>query len=273
MKKKYSANDGATIEVSTFGGHLLSWRDVNLQEFLYVSPKAIFDDITPIRGGVPICFPKFGAFDGKNEVLSKLKSHGFLRQVNWQFESAKQINNLHVVELSYNHNDTQANFIAYPYIFKATLIISFNNSQLNMELYIHNLDAKSMEYTIGFHPYFMFNIATDSLLNLAGLSGKNPNNEDVLINQNEFIIDKETNLVFQKIAKLPVLKTKDYSLNFSINNLQDMVIWNPYTNPAIKDLDENSYTQFVCIEPVGISTQSALQPNKVATHGFSVIKS
>lgn len=272
MRKTYLAKDGAKIEISSFGGHLLSWKDGNLQEFLYLSPLAVFDDKTPIRGGVPICFPKFGSFDGKNEELNKLTSHGFLRQVIWQFDADQQVDDCYGVELSYYHNNNQANFEVYPHIFKAILTIKFNNTKLNMELKIQNLDTKSMEYTLGFHPYFAFNIDNDELHNLQNLPFDSADNTRGVIKESVYKITKETNLVFKQIAKLPILKNKDYTLHFSCINMEDLVLWNPYTSNKIKDLQENSYHNFVCIEPVCVNKNHNLQANEFASYGFNIVK-
>lgn len=71
-------SDGSSIVVYEQGAHLAHWRNANGDELLYLSPKAVYDDRTAIRGGVPIIFPQFGA-------RGSLKpSHGFARLRPWK---------------------------------------------------------------------------------------------------------------------------------------------------------------------------------------------
>jgi len=51
--------DGSTLTVALHGAHLLSWTTADGRERIYLSPRAVFDGKTAIRGGVPICCPQF----------------------------------------------------------------------------------------------------------------------------------------------------------------------------------------------------------------------
>lgn len=41
------------------GAHVLAWVPAGYDDVLWLSPDAIFEPGTPIRGGAPICFPWF----------------------------------------------------------------------------------------------------------------------------------------------------------------------------------------------------------------------
>jgi glucose-6-phosphate 1-epimerase len=69
---KLQTPEGAVALISLFGAQLLSWTPAGGEDRLYLSPKAIFDGHTAIRGGVPVCFPQF-AGEGP------LPKHGFAR--------------------------------------------------------------------------------------------------------------------------------------------------------------------------------------------------
>lgn len=61
-----AAPDGsATASVYLHGATLASWS-VGGRELLFVSPRAAFSPPKAIRGGVPVCFPQFGALRGLN---------------------------------------------------------------------------------------------------------------------------------------------------------------------------------------------------------------
>ncbi len=63
------------------GGHLVHFQPTNQPAIIWLSKTALFTESKAIRGGVPICWPWFGAADpslGKN-----LPSHGFARTSKW----------------------------------------------------------------------------------------------------------------------------------------------------------------------------------------------
>lgn len=70
--------DGSTLEAYDFGAHLARW-EVDGTPVLWCSPRARLDGSKAIRGGVPICFPWFGA--GPSGDLSP--SHGPVRTATW----------------------------------------------------------------------------------------------------------------------------------------------------------------------------------------------
>jgi glucose-6-phosphate 1-epimerase len=56
---KLQTPEGAVALISLFGAQLLSWTPGRRRRPPLLSPKAIFDGATAIRGGVPVCFPQF----------------------------------------------------------------------------------------------------------------------------------------------------------------------------------------------------------------------
>ena len=59
--------------VSLYGGQVLSWQPTGEREVFWLSQASEYSSGKAIRGGVPICWPWFGAYkDGGN--------HGFARQ-------------------------------------------------------------------------------------------------------------------------------------------------------------------------------------------------
>ena len=73
---KLQTPDGAVALVSLFGAQVLSWTPAGGEDRLYLSPQAVFDGRSAIRGGVPVCFPQFGD-------RGPLPRHGFARQRRW----------------------------------------------------------------------------------------------------------------------------------------------------------------------------------------------
>ncbi|MGK0373483.1 MAG: glucose-6-phosphate 1-epimerase, partial [Glaciecola sp.] len=69
-------NQYGSAVISMFGGHILSYvNKSDNKERLWLSKLAIFDGKTPIRGGIPICWPWFGSHATQDDY----PSHGYAR--------------------------------------------------------------------------------------------------------------------------------------------------------------------------------------------------
>lgn len=74
-------NVHARASLSLFGGQLLSFVPKHDgRERLFLSERAHWDGSQPIRGGIPICWPWFGAHKDDNN----LPSHGYVRTRPWR---------------------------------------------------------------------------------------------------------------------------------------------------------------------------------------------
>ena len=68
---------GDRVLVALHGAQVLSWQTADGTERLYLSPQALFDGQSAIRGGVPVCWPQFN-------MRGPLIKHGFVRNLPWQ---------------------------------------------------------------------------------------------------------------------------------------------------------------------------------------------
>mgnify|MGYP000488705201 CR=1 FL=1 len=73
-----------TARVSLYGGQVLAWQPADQQPVFWLSDKAIFEEGTAIRGGVPLCWPWFGPYQALNGETAG--NHGFARQRTWKVD-------------------------------------------------------------------------------------------------------------------------------------------------------------------------------------------
>ena len=76
-----------TAEVYFQGAHVTAWHPTTSRDpVLWMSRASLFEPGRPIRGGVPICFPWFGA----HAADPSAPAHGFARVRDWKLIDAQE---------------------------------------------------------------------------------------------------------------------------------------------------------------------------------------
>jgi hypothetical protein len=73
------AHPSANAALALHGAHLISWQPTDARPVIYTSPEAIYREGKAIRGGIPLCWPWFGA----HPTNPSKPSHGFARDRFW----------------------------------------------------------------------------------------------------------------------------------------------------------------------------------------------
>ncbi len=232
-------NDNNSVTVSPFGAHVLSWLHNN-QDVLFLSKKAIFDNSSPIRGGVPVIFPQFGALGG-------MLNHGFARISNWQLASS---------------NDTSATFVLradkdssklWKYQFEAVFKISLTDA-LNMNFSVTNNDTQEFDFTAALHTYFKVGHIDRVLVKgLDGLNYIDSLDDDVikLETSKAITIGEEVDRIYlnsqhQQICDLQMGR----HIHINSQGFSDAVLWNPWIDKSkrLNDFGDEEYKEMLCIE-------------------------
>ena len=142
-------NDFATAAISLSGGHLLRWQPKTQAEpVIWLSEAAKVQPGKSIRGGVPVCWPWFGA----HSTEADFPAHGYARTAAWQVvETAALANGETEIELALdesNHNGS-----LWPYTTPLSLRITVGQ-RLKMCLTTRNDSADSVEISEALHTYF-----------------------------------------------------------------------------------------------------------------------
>jgi len=73
-------NNHASASIALQGAHLMEWTPTGERPVIWLSPDATQAPGKSIRGGVPICWPWFGA----HKTQANFPAHGFARTMPWQ---------------------------------------------------------------------------------------------------------------------------------------------------------------------------------------------
>ncbi|HEY3915925.1 MAG TPA: D-hexose-6-phosphate mutarotase, partial [Verrucomicrobiae bacterium] len=71
-------------ELYLHGAHVTHFQKKDEPPLLFMSQLSRFNEGTPIRGGIPVIFPWFGAREGES-------AHGFARIQTWELREVSQL--------------------------------------------------------------------------------------------------------------------------------------------------------------------------------------
>jgi len=155
-------NPLCTAAVSLHGAHVLSWIPAGEREVIFTSRTAIFKEGTPVRGGIPVCWPWFNAHPTDTEAYS----HGFARRVPWELDTAAIDND--ATTLSFTLRGNAGDYPHWPHAFAAKLTVRAG-AVLSVSLETHNRGNAPFTVSQALHTYFA--VGDVEQISVTGLSG------------------------------------------------------------------------------------------------------
>ncbi len=230
------------------GAHLLHFQLKEQAPIIWLSKTALFNEQKAIRGGVPVCWPWFGAA-GK-ALGENLPSHGFARTSKW---SVKNIAELTAgVELELSLTDSEETREIWPYQFEVVLKATLTDT-VKLELITKNTGAEAFSYRAALHTYL--NISAPQACQLSGL---NKHYTDSLnaghpeTGDGTLLIDKPIDSIYQKAEQAIVLDDSGFKRQLTIANTgnDSEVVWNPWIAgaKAFADMPDDGYQTMLCVE-------------------------
>ena len=125
---------GDQLTLAAQGAQVLSWV-AGGRERLYLSPRAVFDGRSAIRGGVPVCFPQFNE-RAPATITPRLPKHGFARNLAWTLDPPEGDGEALTQTLTLRAGINT--WPAWPYPFTARLIIALRPGECQLTLAVTN---------------------------------------------------------------------------------------------------------------------------------------
>jgi len=244
-------NEHSKAKVSTYGGQILSFQPHNeADDLLYLSEHAVYKDGEAIRGGTPICWPWFG--DDTSGL--GMPSHGFARNQPWQVVQSQTLTD-GSTSITLLLTDTDGSRAVWPHQFELYMEMVVGK-KLTLNLTTKNTGTKAFTFTQALHTYF--NISDIKQVEVSGLTSKyyldKLDRFNLKMQEGNIRFDKEVDRIYQAAPYMVHLKDAGLKRTVAISSTggHTTVVWNPWAENAesIKDLDENSYRNFVCVETV-----------------------
>lgn len=271
------SNSHADALISVYAGQVLSFQPRGAADVLFVSEKAYYAPGKAIKGGVPICWPWFGADpEGKGRP-----AHGFMRNRMWEvWETRGNADGSDTVILGVS--SSPETLAIWQHSFTLAMEITVGKT-LQLALVTRNTGNAPFSITQAMHTYFAVgDIAQTVVTGLAGTQyiDKAAGAGCALKQQDGAVsVAAEVDRVYLGVP--PVLAIVDGALNRTIRiasaGSKTAVVWNPWAEIAagMADLQDDDYIRFVCVETTNAADDVVEVPaggeyRLVAEYGLAV---
>lgn len=232
--------------ISIQGAQLLEFvRKSDNSPLLWCSPNAIFQKNKAVRGGIPVCFPWFGA----HATDTSKPNHGFVRENDWHLEKASNLDDGAAL-LRFSFNSCTETLNLFPHAFKTTLEFTLGNS-IGIQLSVKNLSDAEMPCSWALHSYLPVSHVDE--VEIHGLDGNEYLDTvgvpTVRKQTGAVTFSGEVDRVYRDVGEAQIIQCQK-SLRISGHDCPTAIVWNPGAELAsgMADLGEMASKGFVCLE-------------------------
>jgi len=250
-------NSTAHAKIALQGAHIFEYR-TKKGALLWISETSKFEEGTAIRGGIPICWPRFGNLD------KSLPQHGFARIFLFELITVKEINEC-LTQVHLQLKSSEASKEIWDYDFTLDIVFDISKT-LSISMKTTNEDVKEFLLTQAFHTYFQVqNIENITIEGLEGVEFLDTLKDTKSVETKALHIDAETDRVYLGVEKDICLREDDRAVLIHAENSHSAIIWNPWIEKCSKmsAMLPEAYREFVCIESANAFDDfKILKPNE-----------
>jgi D-hexose-6-phosphate mutarotase len=249
--------DWSTAEIYLQGAHVTDFQRKGEAPLLFTSQFSRFQSGEPIRGGIPIIFPWFGAREGE-------PAHGFARLAEWELHEATALPE-GGVSLRFSLPETAAS-ATWP-SFSANYVVTVTDA-LTLELIITNAaHDQNFSFENCLHTYF--SVADINAISITGLKGAT-------------YFDKLENFALKTETAEAIKITSEVDRHFlDTTNMVEILdpkfkrkiriqkagsastsVWNPWITKSqqMPDFGNEEYKYMLCIESGNVAKNRIVLP-------------
>jgi D-hexose-6-phosphate mutarotase len=232
------------VLISLSGGHILAYQK-NGEERIWMSPKANLESGKSIRGGIPVCWPWFGAHPSDESK----PAHGFARTSMWTLVDAQDHEDFASVTLGLENSVANPLF---PHDCSLALKVTLTD-KLSVELITTNLGSQPIEITQALHTYLpISDLDRATIYGLEGVeyADKLKGFERATEIRQTVDLKAPTDRVYFDDSNGLILRDENRETHIYKQNSATTVVWNPGRETAanMSDIGEENYRGFLCIE-------------------------
>ncbi len=239
------SNDDSHALISLYGAQVVSFKSTaDYRERLFLSDQALFETGKAIRGGIPLCWPWFGA-DPQQQGRA---AHGFARTMDWSIWAVEE-SGLSETSVTLRLEPNEETRKIWPHEFTLELIVVVG-ATLSLSLHTRNTGDDAFTMTQALHTYFQVdNIADTQVEGLDQCQYLDKVAGDEKTQRGSVGFDQEVDRVYLKPASsLQIVEAGKQSVIIDSTGSDTAVVWNPWVDKTIAMADLTAYQEFVCVE-------------------------
>lgn len=236
-------NAYATASISLLGAQVLSFKPRHDgRERLFTSDKAVMDGSKPVRGGVPVCWPWFGA----HKENTSYPAHGFVRTRVWKLLNHEDTDDC--TRLVFETPDTTHPGFSGNASLSVEVLVG---RELTVNLHSRNTGNTSCRLTMALHTYF--SVSDVRHCELEGLQGKysdKARNWAIGETPAPYGFTAETDRIHLHAAPELRIIDGDRSTTIRSSGHDSVVVWNPWSTGvgAFADMSGEGWQRMLCVE-------------------------
>lgn len=231
-----------SAKIALQGAHIFEYKR-NKEDVLWLSELSDFELLKPIRGGIPLCWPRFGNQD------KSMPQHGFARVSLFELIEVREREQESVKVFLKLQDSTQSRKI-WDYKFELLVEIIVGET-LHIKMKTSNNSLQECLITQAFHSYFCIsdikNICIENLQNKFYLDTLR---DEICQESSAIHISCETDRVYQGVEKEIYLIDGVREVCLKSKGSSSLVVWNPWREKCSKmsAMHKDAYKKFVCLE-------------------------
>ena len=251
------------------GAHVTHYQPPGGQALLFLSDESWFAPGTPIRGGVPVCFPWFAIRADDLEA----PAHGFARLMEWAVESIDETAGGEVAATLVLHSSDETRKI-WPHDFTLRHIVKVGTS-LDLTLQTENTGGDAARFEQALHTYFR--VGDVENIRVFGLEGTvYVSKAEGMARENQgpdpITIRSETDRIYLDTRAACELEDPGLGRKVTVRKTgsDTTVVWNPWIDKStsMPDFGNDEWRRMLCIETCAVAEHAiTLEPG--ATHLMS----
>jgi glucose-6-phosphate 1-epimerase len=253
-------NVHATATIALQGAHVMTWAPRKQRPVIWLSRAAMFAPGKSIRGGVPVCWPWFGA----HATEPKFPGHGFARTVLWEVLATEALRD-GSTRLTFRIVQNDATRAQWPHACEALNTVTVGKA---LEIRLATRNTGTSPITVGDALHTYFEVSDIRQVRIHGL-GNCPYLDKVDGGKKKqqagaVTIDGEVDRIYLDstadcLIDDPGMKRR---IRIAKRGSRATVVWNPWTEKAAKmgDFGTDGYLNMVCVESANAADDAVTIP-------------
>lgn len=235
----------ARAHIALQGAQVLTWQPSGQKPVLWVSKATVYVPGKAVRGGVPVCWPWFGARDG-------LPAHGFVRTRLWELRETR-LDAAGQVVLRLGITDDADTRALWDFAFDLELVVTVGQT-LSLALVTHNTGTAAFTITDALHTYF--HVGDIGQVTVQGLDGcaylDKVQNFAPARQSGAVTFTGETDRIYLDTTSDCLIDDKAWgrSIRVAKQGSSSTVVWNPWREreKTFPDMAAGEHREMVCVE-------------------------